>query len=130
MPRLDRHRLGRWGVSTLSDVVSPELRQYGARRAKQEAEVGSTCVRQLQGAASNGDADGPSLVTNLDVAEDVGDMAKEGAVVAEGARLATEYAQGQGGCLLRGAAEILFPVPHSRLNAASCPRRGREAASL
>ena len=37
------------GVSTLTDVVSPALRQYGTRRAKEEAEVGLTRVRQLHG---------------------------------------------------------------------------------
>ena len=37
------------GVSTLTAVVSPALRQHGTRRAKEEAEVGVTRVQQLQG---------------------------------------------------------------------------------
>ena len=63
------------GVSTVTDVVSPALRQYGTRRVKEEAEVGFTRVRQMQGVASNVEADVTKLV----------DVAKEGAVVAAGA---------------------------------------------
>ena len=49
------------GVSALTDVVSFALRQYGTRRAMEQAEVGVTRVRQLQGIGpSNVVADGAS----------------------------------------------------------------------
>ena len=76
-------------MSTLTDVVSPALRQCGTRRAKEEAEVGFTRMRQLQGVASNVEADVPNLLANLDVDEVVGDMAKEGTVVAAAMRMDT-----------------------------------------
>ena len=49
-------------MSTLTDVVSPALRQYGTLRAKKEAEVGFTRVRQFQGAASSVEAGVPNPV--------------------------------------------------------------------
>ena len=59
-------------VSTLTDMVSPALRQYGTWRAKEEPEVGFTRVRQSQVVASSVEADVPNPV----------DVAKEGAIVA------------------------------------------------
>ena len=45
------------------------------------------------------------------------------------AQLAAKSAQGQGGCLPREVDEIFFRCL-AQLDATSCPRRGREAASL
>ena len=148
MPSLSRHRLGRWQITTMgcrhslmwSALPCDSIEHCGPRRRRRSVSLACDSCKvllQVWRLAFR------TLLANLDVDEVVGTWRRKARSWPRepDCNMSTGHGREPGPTRDRtrlGSGRLpasrdkrdLFPVPHSRLDAASCPRRGRVAAGL